>query len=346
MRPRDCVLCFFFFLIWIFQAPAQVGDDSIMNSGKIPIANAATPISLPLKVGEWQRVETVQVITPQKIFEYMDGAGELYLAYRLERLEVAEYNNPKQDSILVELYWVKTADDAYGLLSGDWGGEPVGPKGFPSVESTKVAPEVTALYGAGLLRLRSGNLFARIMAYQETSQSREAVLQLSRHLMQGRAVAPIPDFVRSIPAKLGEAWEAQGERLCFLRSHLVLNSVYFLSTENLLNLGPVVDAVFLPFKSAGKNSTAKQPKLILVRYPEESAAKAALSSFLAGYLPQADKASGKEYVLKGAQQIEDGWVAYSRQDKILCLVFECPDEMSASRFVNDAFQAMQGSPGR
>ena len=55
----------------------------------------------------------------------MDGAGELYLGYRFKFLEVYEYTNPGESDILVELYWMDSSDDAYGLLSGDWGGDAV-----------------------------------------------------------------------------------------------------------------------------------------------------------------------------------------------------------------------------
>jgi IS5 family transposase len=53
----------------------------------------------------------------------MDGAGEIYLGYRFKRLEVQPYGSADQGEILVELYWMESSDDAYGLLSGDWGGE-------------------------------------------------------------------------------------------------------------------------------------------------------------------------------------------------------------------------------
>jgi len=55
----------------------------------------------------------------------MDGAGELYLGYRFDHLESYEYEVQSEKNILVELYFMKTADDAFGLLSLDWGGEPV-----------------------------------------------------------------------------------------------------------------------------------------------------------------------------------------------------------------------------
>ena len=82
-------------------------------------------LTLPRSVDAWTRADAPQHVGPADIFKYMDGAGELYLGYRFRFLEAWEYKNPAEDGILVELYWMESSDDAYGLLSGDWGGEAV-----------------------------------------------------------------------------------------------------------------------------------------------------------------------------------------------------------------------------
>ena len=79
--------------------------------------------NLPKTVGVWSRPDTPRVIDSTNIFAYMNGAGELYLAYRFKSLDVYEYTSVQQKSILVELYFMETPDDAFGLLSLDWGGE-------------------------------------------------------------------------------------------------------------------------------------------------------------------------------------------------------------------------------
>ena len=109
------------------------------------VQKTSTP---PKAVGSWTRPDAARIIDASNIFEYMNGAGELYLAYGFDRLEVYEYTSDQQDSILVELYFMKTSDDAFGLLSMDWGGEPIAnhpAKPFPS--NPGVAPPVRALYG-------------------------------------------------------------------------------------------------------------------------------------------------------------------------------------------------------
>ncbi len=86
-------------------------------TGKMKVDN----INLPKAVGGWTRPEAPRLINSQNIFKYMNGAGELYLGYRFHHLEVFAYSSDGQDNILVELYFMETSDDAFGLLSLDWG---------------------------------------------------------------------------------------------------------------------------------------------------------------------------------------------------------------------------------
>jgi Family of unknown function (DUF6599) len=194
----------------------------------------AMNVTLPQSIGGWNLTGPAKRVEPKAIFDYMDGAGELYLGYRFKSLDVYEYKSPGQDEILVELYWMETSDDAWGLLSGDWDGEnlQLGP-----ATGHEMPEGIRALYGAGLLRLWSGSLYARVLTYQETDASKRAVLALGRAIVAGRPEFKAPRLTQVLPRTIGTQFFLRTDRIVFLRSHLVLNSVYFLSQENLLDLG-------------------------------------------------------------------------------------------------------------
>jgi hypothetical protein len=64
-------------------------------AGPMPgIVDVATVVSLPKRAGPWVRPDQPRRITEDTIFDYMDGAGQLYLAYRFGHLEVYEYSAP------------------------------------------------------------------------------------------------------------------------------------------------------------------------------------------------------------------------------------------------------------
>jgi hypothetical protein len=138
-------------------------------------------IRLPKTIDSWTRPDSPRRVTSQNIFDYMNGAGELYVGYRFDHLEVYEYTSSQEDDILVELYFMATSDDAFGLLSLDWGGEPVSLSGSAlNVKKQSQSHLIRALYGEGLLRIWADNLYARVMATRETPASKKAVLSLGK----------------------------------------------------------------------------------------------------------------------------------------------------------------------
>ena len=160
-------------------------------------------LKLPRTVGAWTQSGGSKFVGPEDIFNYMDGGGELYLGYRFKRLEVQRYSSADQGEILVEFYWMEASDDAYGLLSLDWGGESILLPSSTSASSSPIPDGPRALYGAGLLRLWSGNLFARIMADRETNASKSAVQALGQAIAAGRSTPSRPQLLQALPASVG-----------------------------------------------------------------------------------------------------------------------------------------------
>jgi hypothetical protein len=269
--------------------PAAQRPVSAVTPGRADIGGAT--VNLPRQVGEWTRPDTARRITAETIFDYMDGAGELYLAYRFDHLDVFEYKpaDTRSGTILVEVYTMKAPDDAFGLLSNDWGGEQPAFDQGASIQSA-VFPRARALYGAGLLRIWSRALYIRILASRESSASREAVMTIGRALTgeeAGRTSSP-----STVPASPAASWPppilldgfkagASGsrsirpDRTCFFRSHLVLNSQYFLASEDILGLGLDVEAGTTEYQAAVPGS--RPLRAILARYPTDGRAAIGLA---------------------------------------------------------------------
>jgi hypothetical protein len=290
-------------------------------------------VNLPHSAGGWTLSGAPKKVEPSAIFDYMDGAGELYLGYRFRFLEVYEYTHAGESDILVELYWMDSADDAYGLLSGDWGGEAVD---LASVERQAAPSMVRALYGAGLLRIWSGDLYARVMTYQESDTSKEAVLALGKAIAAGRPEGMAPWLVQRLPQAVGSAFALRTDRTVFLRSHLVLNSAYFLSSENLLDLGLDCEVAAGAYRRNSGAEAGKEVHVLLVRYPSDAAARKALAHFQRVYL--AGKSVGAED--RGMVRLEDGWAGFFLSGNELGLVFEAPDEQSTRLFLDTWKQAL------
>jgi hypothetical protein len=300
-----------------------------MNVGKL---------NLPKTVGVWNRPDSPRVINSKNIFKYMNGAGELYLGYRFRYLEVFDYTSGNQDNILVELYFMETSDDAFGLLSLDWGGEPVSfSDSSANISNQLLNSPTNALYGAGLLRIWSDNLYARVMAYSETPASKQAVLALGQTIAVNRKNTPQPDLVNILAPQIGSDRKLRNDRLSFFRSYLVLNSIYYLSAENILYLDHSTEAVIAPYEYISSSTDPKRSQFLLVKYENHERARKALNHFHDVYLPKHQKEFTADSATKSPSlfKLEDGWLASKLISKYVTIVFECPDKESAMQIIQN-----------
>jgi hypothetical protein len=266
----------------------------------------------------------------------MNGAGELYLGYRFHHLEVFDYTSDSQDKILAELYFMETSDDAFGLLSLDWGGEPVAFDGSTTATSNKFfTSSARAFYGGGLLRLWSDKNYARVMAERETPASKEAVIAIGKAITAGATLPSEPELIKILPLKIGSAWKLRIDRLSFFRSHLVLNSIYYLSHENILDLDLSTEAVIAPYEHTSNSGDPKRSQFLLVQYENLERARKALNHFHGAYLPEYKKQTVTGSAANGTRlfRLEDGWLAYKQFGKYIAIVFECPDQESARTII-------------
>ena len=263
-------------------------------------------IQLPRQVEQWTRPDSAHTVTAQTIFDYMDGAGELYLGFRFDSLQVVEYTAVDTYSLLIEIYYMQESDDAFGLLSLDPEGERIDWGAAPEESSPY------ALYGAGLLRLWAGPVYARVMAFQETETARRAVLELGRVIASQCRSAQPPELLREVQPLFPNF------SMKYFRSHLVLNSFFYLASQNILDLDPSVEGIY-----AGEGAM----KVLLLHYPQAGRAAAAARLFLSSYMPDHPARCGEFYPL------ESGYCACFHFGAFLVLLFDCPDVESGRQRV-------------
>jgi hypothetical protein len=69
------------------------------------------------EVTGWRQSGELQTFQPENLFDYIDGAADLYLSYDFQELKVAEYRNEKKASVIVEVYRHRTPTHAFGIYS-------------------------------------------------------------------------------------------------------------------------------------------------------------------------------------------------------------------------------------
>ncbi len=253
---------------------------------------------VPGEISGWKAQEEVEIYDRETIFDYIDGAGEIYLMYGFREVMVLRLSKSDQPTILVEVFDMGSSEDAFGIFSHAHEGEELG-IGQGSE------------YRGGVLCFWKTNYFVCVYSERETPQTKQAVFSLAGEI--ARRVRLVGDE----PALLGYLPEQglQDKSIRFFHKHTSLNYHYFLSSENVLQLGRHTRAVLAKYRPG-------QSIFLCVLYQDGGQAQSALDSFLSAYLPEAKQS--------GIAPIDDGkWVAAESKGPFVLVVFDAPTKDDA-----------------
>jgi hypothetical protein len=266
---------------------------------------------LPAEVDGWKTASD-DLYTGDEIFGYIDGAGEVYRAYNYRSLRARRFAKPGEPDIVVDLFDMGTAADAFGVFTH-------------GLEGERLAIGQDAVSMEGLVSFWKDRYFISLYAESETPGVRRALLGL------GRAIAGAIPGEGERPAILAlfpGRFDARGAR--YFRSHLILNYHYFIAGENILRLDGTTEAALA---ATGEGGT--KAYLLIVRYPSSAAADGAAESFAKGYL-RGDAGSGPV-------EIKDGrWTAAIKRGAHLIVVFGAPSRDEAVGILEEASGKLAG----
>ncbi len=255
------------------KIPALLFVTLWMGFFMIPMSNAGSLEELqnvlPEKVLNWTKAEEDQFYDSRTIFDYLDGAGEVYRAYNMQRCLSRRYVAPEGPAIILDLFEMASSYDAFGVFTHDPDGDelPIGQG---------------AVYRSGWLGFWKDRFFVSLYADEETEAAKRALLELAGKVASSiKKEGPKPQILSRLPRK-----GLQAASVRYFHDHPVLNRHYFISTENILRLGGRTEAVLATYQL--KEGAAQ---ILLVIYPDVEKAKEAHSGYLEQYLPDAD-ASG------------------------------------------------------
>jgi hypothetical protein len=247
----------------------------------IAILGSGSPFSLPDECAGWKATGPPAAYDAQSIFRYLDGHGEVYLAYGMDRCLARRYSGPAgEGDIVVDVFEMASSADAFGVFSHSRDGETV-----PLGQGASLA--------FGTLLFWKGRYFVSVYAEQESEPARAAVLRL------GRSVDGAITDVGELPALLGDLPREglDASSLVWLRHARILDAHARLGPGNLLGVGASVPAALARYARDGESA-----QLALVAYPDLAAADAATSRF-------ADHLLGGG---AGPTRREDGWYGCTR----------------------------------
>lgn len=262
---------------------------------------------VPREALGWKTQAKDEVYDPETIFDYIDGAGEVYRSYNFRLLLSRRFEKAGESEIIVDLFDMGSSADAFGVFTHDLDGE-------------DASLGQGSNYKGGLLSFWKDRYFVSIFAEKETAETKEALFALGRPIASaiGRE-GPRPSLLTLLPE-----WFRDEKSVHYFHNHLILNYHFFVSQENILNLGQTTEAVLAKSGPKGQDGV-----LLLVRYPEANKAADAFNNFVKDYMPDAK--------IPGLVQTEDKkWTAAGQQGSFALIVFGAGSKSDSKEWIRAA----------
>jgi hypothetical protein len=214
-----------------------------------------TAMLLPENLGDWVKEADPVIYDRETIFDYINGAGEVYRSYAFDNVIVARYESSEDLAVTVELFDMGNSADAYGVFSY-------------AREQEETGIGAAFQRGGSVLCFWQDRFYVCVAAEQLDPDPAPIIEEVARGVSQGLPEAGTrPSLVDMLPA---EGLRPLSER--FFHLHQTLNYHYHLVQENVLNLSAETDAVLGRYQPG---STI----LLIIDYGDDGAAHESLVSF-------------------------------------------------------------------
>lgn len=137
----------------------------------------------------WKQSGEIQTFSPKDLYEYIDGAADLYLSYDFQELKVAEYQNDKKASVIIEVYRHKTPTYAFGIYSqerlSDGNFLDIGAQGYSEKD---------------ILNFVAGNCYVKINSFKTGPEEQEVLLTFAKKVVGNLGEkGSLPSILSSFP---------------------------------------------------------------------------------------------------------------------------------------------------
>lgn len=231
---------------------------------QVPVNASSLASFLPLKVNEWAQADSDSYYNNETLYDYIDGAAELYLSYGFHNVISRRYASPGEMDIVAEIFDMKGARDAFGAF-------------------TNMREKNQNEFGQGSQQIEGSlifwkdNYFISISTNKNTEKSLEAIRQIAAFI--DKAIVSkgnIPSIMNLLPEK-----NLVPEGYCYFHHYIWINSYYFIANYNIFDISGSTDAVIAKYGPADKRLY-----LMLIQYPDEISAKNAFDKFTGDFAPE------------------------------------------------------------
>jgi len=125
--------------------------------------DSPSPQSLLPQLNNWTKTEEPSTYFPETLFEFINGAAEIYLAYDFKKLTVTQYGQEGSEaSMAVEIYEMSNETNAFGIY---------GAERFPDSDFIPIG--IQGYVEEGMLNYLIGKFYVKLLCFEGADRSGE-----------------------------------------------------------------------------------------------------------------------------------------------------------------------------
>lgn len=249
---------------------------------------------LPLDIHGWKKIGSPVIYNQDTLYDYINGGAELYIAYNFKEVLSVKYEKNESSEIIIDFFDMGRSYDAYGIFS-------------QGREKEDGLLGQGSEYTSGLLSFWKDRYFISILAYPETEEKKNIVLEIGKILDDSiPSKGDLPPILKLLPEK-----NLLSESVRYLHHHIVLNNLFYIANDDILFINEDVPTVLARYKENEQSFY-----LLILNYPDKQHAEKAQTSFLTHYLPDA---------VEGKAETDAGkWTGCKLKNNLLVVIFDAP----------------------
>lgn len=222
------------------------------------VNNPAT--ALPDSINNWKKLGDDRLFNNQNLYDYIDGAAELYISFGFTKVFNRIYSAGEGKEIIVDIFYMNTPQDAFGAFSFS-----VGKIGNDFGTQSQTAH--------GAIVFWKNNFVVSIVENPTSEEAKKTSLTIAKLIDESiPEKGSFPEALKYLPS---ENLDVQSVR--YFRHYVWFNTYTYISGENILNINQNTHGVL------AKYGDKEKLILMIIKYPDEQEALAALEKFNKAY---------------------------------------------------------------
>lgn len=259
-------------------------------------------LKLPDSIDGWTKTAQDKFFDNQNLFEYIDGAAELYISFGFSKVFNRIYTRGAGKEIILDIFYMNSCYDAYGVFSY-------------SVGKVEHDFGMQSQQTGGSLVFWKDKYYISIMSNPETEETKKIILKLGKIIDESiPAKGEFPKILESLPEE-----SLNRESIRYFRHYVWLNSHIFISGENILNIKENTECVQAKFGKDGKAI------LLIVKYANKAEAAKAKEKFINNYNSTLKK--------KNPAKMNSKWSGIELLGDTLIIVFNGDGEKTVKKII-------------